>query len=58
MRLTDIMSGADLAIFPEIGMVIFLFVFGGVTLRVFSRRRPESFRRCALIALDDEGVRR
>jgi cbb3-type cytochrome oxidase subunit 3 len=57
MRLSDIMSGANLAVFPEIGLVIFLLVFSAVTIRVFSRRRPEEFRRCAAIVLDDEGAR-
>ncbi len=34
MSLRDIVSHADLAVFPEIGMVLFMLAFAGVVYRV------------------------
>jgi len=54
MRLTDIMSNAGLALFPQIGLLIFLAVFACIVARVYSRRRAADFDRWATLALQDD----
>lgn len=39
MRLSDIMSNMNLAVWPSIALIIFLGVFIGVVLRLMSRPR-------------------
>jgi len=54
MSLTDIMSHSDLALFPQIALLIFLAVFASMTMRVFlSPRRRERYARAAALPLDD-----
>jgi len=57
VRLTDIMSGADLTIFPEIGLLIFLGVFASVALRVYGRRRTDEHERWAAMPLEEAPAR-
>jgi hypothetical protein len=54
MRLTDIMSAMDLAVYPEVGLVIFLGVFAAIAFRVYGRRRRDEFERFASMALEPE----
>lgn len=54
MRLTDIMSGLDLAVYPEIGLVIFLGVFAAIAVRVYRQRNREELERYASMALEPE----
>lgn len=54
MRLSDIMSHMQLTIYPIIGLVIFLIVFGLVAARALSKRRGEEYRRTAQLPLQDE----
>lgn len=53
MRLSDIMAHADLAIFPEIAMVIFLAVFVLAMARLARRPRAE-IERLSRMPLDDD----
>lgn len=55
MRLTDIMSGLNLSIYPQIALVIFVAIFTGVLIRVFSRSRKSEFERAANLPLNDDG---
>lgn len=41
MSLTDIMSHADLSLYPEVSLVIFLAVFAAVAFRVSKRDASE-----------------
>lgn len=54
MRLSDIMSGMDLTVYPEIGLVIFLWVFAAIAARLYGRRRREELERFASMALEPE----
>lgn len=56
MRLTDIMSGLNLSIYPQIALVIFVAIFTGVLIRVFSRSRKGEFERAANMPLNDDGT--
>lgn len=47
MSLSDIMGHMDLSVYPQIGLVIFLAVFGLVVMRVFSARHAAEWRRHA-----------
>lgn len=53
MSLTDLMSGVNLTIFPEIALGIFLVVFLAVALRVYGRGRPDRFDHLAALPLQD-----
>jgi len=39
MKLSDIMSAMDLAVYAEVGLVLFLIAFAAVVLDVFRRGR-------------------
>lgn len=43
MKLSDIMSAADLAIYAEVGLVLFLVAFVGVVVRVFWPSLDENY---------------
>ena len=53
MRLTDIMSNADLTTWAEMGLVIFLVVFGIVGLHTLLRRDRKNLEAAAAAPLDD-----
>ncbi len=53
MRLTDIMSHMNLAIWPQLGLIIFLIVFAAVVLRAMSSKRVYNDRMSALPLADD-----
>ncbi len=53
MSLTDIMSNADLSVYPQIAMVIFLGVFVLVAYRTI-RSDPRAMRKMAESALHDD----
>ncbi len=53
MSLTDLMSGADLAFYPQVAMVIFVVVFLAMTARILGRRRPGELARWASLPLED-----
>lgn len=53
MRLSDIMGNADLAIWPSVGLVLFLGIFAGVVAFVFSRRKAKDYEEASRIPLDD-----
>ncbi len=53
MSLSDIMGNMDLSVYPQIGLVIFLAVFGGVVVRIFSRRHAGEWKRHASIPISD-----
>jgi cbb3-type cytochrome oxidase subunit 3 len=56
MRLSDIMSGLDLSIYPQVALVIFLVVFAAVMLRLFSRTRAREFAHAAALPLEDDST--
>lgn len=58
MRLTDIMSGANLAVYPEIGLLIFLAVFIAVSARVYRRSRRDEHERWGAMPLEDGALAR
>lgn len=56
MRMSDVMSGLDLAIYPIIALLLFLSVFVGVVLRVTGRSRRSELSRAALLPLAAEAA--
>ncbi len=56
MRLSDIMGGLDLTIFPQAALVMFLGIFGVVMVRVFGRSRRAELDHAASMPLDDGRV--
>ncbi|MEM9662760.1 MAG: cbb3-type cytochrome c oxidase subunit 3 [Planctomycetota bacterium] len=53
MRMSDIMSHVDLAVWPTIGLVLFLIVFACMAGRVLLSKRPHN-ERIASLPLDDD----
>ena len=53
MSLTDIMSGAGLSWYAEVGLVLFFAVFVGITWRTFMPSRKRTLDRLAQLPLDD-----
>jgi hypothetical protein len=49
----EFLAGKALLDLPIVAMLLFLLLFLGVLLRVASRARSESYRRMALLPLDD-----
>lgn len=37
MRLSDIMSGVDLTLFPKVALILFLAAFAALMIRTFTR---------------------
>lgn len=54
MRLSDIMGAADLAIYAEVGLVLFLLAFAGVIVRVCSPRNDQEHNEALMMPLEDE----
>ena len=55
MRLTDIMSNMDLAIWPKMGLIIFLIAFAAIVIRVATTKRTHS-RHMASMPLEDDST--
>lgn len=53
MSLTDLMSHAGLAIFAEIGLVLFFITFLGITWWVFRPANRQRWVKDATLPLDD-----
>lgn len=54
MRLTDIMGQLGLSFYPQVGLIIFLVVFGAIVLRVFSPGRKSEFSRGVMLPLESD----
>lgn len=54
MRLTDIMSGADISIYTEIALIICFTVFVGVIAYTVSKRNTELFAHAQSLPLEDD----
>jgi cbb3-type cytochrome oxidase subunit 3 len=56
MRLSEIMSHAGLALYAEVGLIIFFIVFVAVAFRALSPSREAEYAAASRIPLDDEHV--
>lgn len=57
MKLSDIMSYADLSAYTEVAMVLFIGVFIAVTIRTFLPSRRAELDAAAHLPLDHDDVR-
>ena len=53
MRISDIVSGMDLATYPQIALVIFLGVFAAVSWRALRKRHTAEYAEAARLPLED-----
>jgi cbb3-type cytochrome oxidase subunit 3 len=53
MRLTDIMSSMNLSAYAEVALVIFLFVFAAIVVRLFLFSSKEELDRAARLPMDE-----
>lgn len=56
MKLSDIMSYADLSDYAEVALVIFLGVFVAITIRTFLPSRSRELYEISLLPLEDDRV--
>lgn len=54
MKLSDVMSAADLAIYAEVGLVLFMLVFVAVAVRVLLPSKDRDYERAGQIPFSDE----
>jgi cbb3-type cytochrome oxidase subunit 3 len=54
MKLSDIMGHADLAIYAEVALVLFLLVFVALSVRLFLPGRAAELDAAARLPLDDD----
>lgn len=54
MKLSDVMGAADLAVYAEVGLVLFLAAFLAVVARVLLPGRDDSYEKARMIPLSDE----
>lgn len=54
MKLSDIMGYADLSVYAEIALVIFLLVFVALSVRLFLPGQDAELRDAARLPLDDD----
>jgi hypothetical protein len=54
MSLSELMSSMDLAVYPQVALVIFLAVFASVTWRIFTQRGREECRAMAVLPLEED----
>jgi hypothetical protein len=53
MKLSDIMSAADLTIYPRVALILFLFAFLVVVVRLLLSGSPTTWAHDAALPLDD-----
>ena len=53
MRLSELMSNMDLAVYPQIALVIFLAIFAGVTIRLCSKSSTKDYEEASRLPLED-----
>ncbi len=53
MSLTDVMSEANLHVWAEVALVMFVLLFAAVCVYVFARRNRARFDRASRLPLDD-----
>jgi len=51
VRLTDLMSNANLDFYPQVALIIFLAVFAGVSLRLFWVNSGKDYEEAARLPL-------
>lgn len=56
MKLSDVMSAADLAIYAEVGLVLFLAAFVAVVIRVLWPGRDDDYEKAMMIPLSESPV--
>lgn len=56
MKLSDIMSYAQLSIYTEVALVLFLGVFIAITIRTFMPSRNKELEAAARLPLEDDVV--
>lgn len=54
MSLTDLMSGAQLATYPEIALALFMAAFVGVAIKLLLTRDKTEWRHASALPLADE----
>ncbi len=54
MRLSDIMGAANLSVYAEIAMILFIVAFIAIVILIFSPGRQRTYDAASRMPLDDE----
>ena len=54
MSLTDLMSGAQLDHYAQVGLIAFMFAFALILWRTFSPRNRATYQRAGRLPLEDD----
>lgn len=54
MKLSDIMGAANLSVYAEIALILFILAFVGVVITTFAPGRRQTFDAASRMPLDDE----
>ncbi len=54
MRLSDIMGAADLSVYAEIAMLLFIAAFVAIVISIFAPSRKRMYDDASRMPLDDE----
>ena len=59
MRLSELMSAADLDFWPQVALLMFMAIFVGVLVKTFSKSQQKNHEEASKLPLeDDEDVQR
>ncbi|MCP9874707.1 cbb3-type cytochrome c oxidase subunit 3 [Synechococcus sp. Cruz CV-v-12] len=56
MRISDLIGMVDIAVYPQVALVIFLGVFAAIAVRAYSRAAKSEFDRAASLPLEDDSA--
>ncbi len=54
MKLSDIMSAANLSAYAEVAMILFLIAFVAIVIAIFAPGRQQTYDAASRMPLDDE----
>jgi cbb3-type cytochrome oxidase subunit 3 len=56
MSLSDIMGAMHVPLYAEVGLVVFVALFAGVLVNLFSRRNRAIFDRARFLPLEEDSI--
>ncbi len=54
MSLSELMSNADLAMWPQVGLVLFMAIFTGVLIKTFAKSQQDKHEEARFLPLTDD----
>lgn len=54
MSLSELMSHADLSLWPQVGLILFMAIFAGVLVKTFAKSQQGKHEAARFLPLEDE----